>query len=140
MLKSGCNGFIFWKLFINWILWEPRVSGSIGSLLNPVPTTLCVDTFQRHTCNERWQTLNLSHLSLERVKPTTFKYLSSLEVLDLSYNKLNHLYPPAIGYLPRLKQLWLAGEYTLPVYVLVFFNSFFQKCFHPKHGEIVLYF
>lgn len=71
-------------------------------------------------------------MSLERVKPTTFKYLSSLEVLDLSYNKLNHLYPPAIGYLPRLKQLWLAGECTLPAHVLVFFNSFFQKCFHPK--------
>ncbi|XP_050057896.1 protein singed wings 2 isoform X1 [Aphis gossypii] len=56
------------------------------------------------------KTLNLSHLNLERVKYSTFKYLTSLEVLDLSYNKLNHLYSPTTEYLPKLKQLWLAGE------------------------------
>lgn len=56
------------------------------------------------------QTLNLSHLNLERVKYGAFKYLSSLEVLDLSYNKLNHLYSPTTEYFPKLKQIWLAGE------------------------------
>ncbi|XP_025195558.1 protein singed wings 2 isoform X2 [Melanaphis sacchari] len=57
------------------------------------------------------KTLNLSHLNLERVKYSTFKYLTSLEVLDLSYNKLNHLYSPTTEYLPKLKQIWLAGEF-----------------------------
>ncbi|XP_022179780.1 protein singed wings 2 isoform X1 [Myzus persicae] len=57
------------------------------------------------------KTLNLSHLNLERVKYSAFKYLSSLEVLDLSYNKFNHLYSPSMEYLPKLKQIWLAGDF-----------------------------
>ncbi|XP_015375621.1 PREDICTED: protein singed wings 2 [Diuraphis noxia] len=56
------------------------------------------------------RTLNLSHLHLEHVKYSVFKYLSSLEVLDLSYNKFNHLYSPTMEYLPKLKQIWLAGD------------------------------
>lgn len=73
------------------------------------------------------QTLNLSRLSLERVKPSAFKHLSSLEVLDLSYNKLYHLHSSTVEYLPKLKQIWLAGEYrSSATFELFFFGD--QTC------------
>lgn len=54
----------------------------------------------------------MSHLNLEYVELSKFKYLSSLEILDLSYNKLNHIYAPTKEYLPKLKQIWLAGKWA----------------------------
>lgn len=52
-------------------------------------------------------------MNLERVELHAFKHLLSLEVLDLSYNKLNHLHHPTTEYLPKLKQIWLGGEHRV---------------------------
>ncbi|XP_050531700.1 protein singed wings 2 isoform X2 [Daktulosphaira vitifoliae] len=56
------------------------------------------------------KTLNLSHLNLERIESSAFMHLSSLEILDLSYNKLNQFSFSIIEDMTKLKQIWLAGQ------------------------------
>ena len=55
-------------------------------------------------------TLNMSHNNVRNIVPQAFKDLSNLLVLDLSFNKIIHLYENIFRYLNKLQEIRLYGN------------------------------